>query len=365
MGGCGKSLIQITTKVDRNAYPMFGKTASHEFFVPVTVSDSLVLKWETDTYGSFSNSSVTVYDGFVFTSDLGGRIFVFNITNGKKAGMLKSKESIFSAPLLFNSLIVYAVVEEKTNISQLIFYDYEKGKEVHFVEIEGRILSEMIALDDGIIILCENGSLYRYDLKGKIVWQIETNIRTRCSPSLFDKKIIFGNDDGELLSVNLENGDIITRIKIKGIFSGSASITENLAYFSNYNGFLYCININSLEVLWKFDTGARILMTPAFDDTNVIIGNLSGSLFSLNKSNGKLNWQNNYGGLFNASPLLTNNRIIIPDLFKAFYIIDKNSGELKKSFPLDGRAKLTPVLYDSTLFIGYDRGILRAYEFVY
>jgi outer membrane protein assembly factor BamB len=106
-------------------------------------------------------------------------------------------------------------------------------------------------------------------------------------------------------------------------------------------------------------------MTPAFDDTNVIIGNLSGSLFSLNKSNGKLNWQNNYGGLFNASPLLTNNRIIIPDLFKAFYIIDKNSGELKKSFPLDGRAKLTPVLYDSTLFIGYDRGILRAYEFIY
>ena len=106
-------------------------------------------------------------------------------------------------------------------------------------------------------------------------------------------------------------------------------------------------------------------MTPAFDDDNVFIGNLRGTLISLNKKNGEPIWQKNYGEVFNASPLLTNNRIFISDLFRAYYIIDKNSGSLLKTISLEGRAKLTPVIYDSTLFIGYDRGILRAYEFVY
>ena len=114
---CGKSLIEISAKIDDDPYPMFGKVPSREFFVPVTVSDSLIMKWESDAYGSFTNSSVTIYDDYVFTSDLGGRIFVFNIKDGKRSGMLKSQESIFSAPLVFKSLVVYAVVEEKAGRS--------------------------------------------------------------------------------------------------------------------------------------------------------------------------------------------------------------------------------------------------------
>ena len=106
-------------------------------------------------------------------------------------------------------------------------------------------------------------------------------------------------------------------------------------------------------------------MTPASDNENIYVGNLEGSLFSLSKESGKLNWMRNYNGLFNATPLITNYRIIIPDLDKAFYIIDKNNGIIKNKYSLDARAKLTPVFADSTLFIGYDRGILRAYEFIY
>ena len=47
--GCGKSLIKIVSKPDQDPYPMFGKTPSKNFFVPITVSDSLKLKWEADT----------------------------------------------------------------------------------------------------------------------------------------------------------------------------------------------------------------------------------------------------------------------------------------------------------------------------
>ena len=106
-------------------------------------------------------------------------------------------------------------------------------------------------------------------------------------------------------------------------------------------------------------------MTPAADNENIYVGNLEGMFFSINKKSGAPNWKRNYNGLFNATPLITNNRIILSDLDRSFYILDKLTGDIKNKYSLDGRVKLTPVFADSTLFIGYDRGILNAYEFIY
>jgi outer membrane protein assembly factor BamB len=363
--GCGKSFIKITARLDSDPYPMFGKTSARNFYVPVTVSDSLVLIWENEVHGSFTNSSVTVYDEYVFTSDLGGRIYVFDINDGSKVGMLKSKDAIYSAPLIFRSLVVYAVAEEKYNLSELIIYSFKTGKEVFYEEIYSRVLSEMIALEDGIIFLTESGRLNRYDLSGKSIWQTETDVTTRCSPSLNNGIIIFGNDDGEVITVDLEDGEIINRNSVGGIFTGAPTIDDNIAYISNNNGIIYALDLNNIEIIWQHDTGARLLMSPAVDDKNVIIVNLSGSLFSLDKLNGKPNWKQKYKGVFNATPLLTNYRIIIPDLFRSLYIIDKSTGIPNKIYLLEGRARLSPVYFDDVLFIGFDKGILRAYEFIY
>ena len=363
--GCGKSLIKLVAKKDNDSYSMFGKIPSRTFLAPVTVSDSVKLKWEADAYGSFTNSSVVVYDKYVFTSDLGGRIFVFNIDDGKKVGMLKSGESILGTPLIYKSLLIYAAAEDNKNITDLVYYDYENGKELYNEEIDDRVLSEMLALDDGIIFLTESGRINRYNLNGKSVWQTETKERARTSPSLIDDIIVFGNDAGEVLTVDVNDGKIINRFKFDGMFDSSPCLDENSAYLSNNNGKIYSIDYQTGKINWEYDTGSRIVMTPAVDDANVFVGNLYGSIFSIDKKNGTLNWKQNYDGLFNATPLITNNRLIVPDLKRMFYILDKNTGLIKNKYLLDGRAKFTPVLTDSTLFIGYDRGILRAYEFVY
>lgn len=363
--GCAKSLIKIISNTDDDPYPMFGKTTSKNFYIPITISDSLKLKWESDVYGSFSNSSVVVYDKYVFTSDLGGRIFVFNIKDGKRVGLLKVGETIPGSPLVYKSLVVYAAAEDKNNISELVYYDYANGKQLSYQEIHSRILSEMLALDDGIIFLTVSGRINRYDLRGNSVWQTETNTRTRSTPSLINNTIVFGNDAGEVITINAKNGKINNRFHIGGIFNGSPNLVDNSAILSNNNGKVYSIDYETGKINWEFDTAARVVMTPASDNENVYVGNLEGSLYSLNKKSGRLIWKKNYNGLFNATPLITNHRIIIPDLAKAFYIIDKNNGTIKNKYSLDARVKLTPVLADSTLFIGYDRGILRAYEFVF
>ena len=365
IGGCGKSHIKVQTKLDRDPYPMFGKSSSRNFYVPVTVSDSLELRWESDTDAGFRNTSVSIYDQYVFASNLGGRIYVFHIEDGEIVGRLKNSGSIYTTPLVYRSLVVFGVAEDKYNLTELVYYDYQSGEEVHYEELYSRIMSEMIALDDGIVFLTESGRINHYNLRGRSIWQTETNVTTRSSPSLADGIIIFGNNNGEVINVDVEGGEIIKRVKFDGMFTATPTIDGEIAYLSNNNGKVYAIDLYELEKIWEFDTGAKILMSPAVDDSNVIVGNLSGGLFSLNKNTGKVNWYQKYKGLFNATPLLTENRIIIGDLFRSFYIIDKATGIPNNIYLLDGRTKLTPVYYDNTLFIGFDRGVLRAYDFVF
>lgn len=106
-------------------------------------------------------------------------------------------------------------------------------------------------------------------------------------------------------------------------------------------------------------------MNPAIDDQNLFIGNLNGDLYAIDKIFGKLIWKSQLDGSLNSTPLVTNNRIIISNLFKKFTIVDKENGNVTKNYELDARCRLSPVIIDDKLIIGYDDGVLRAYEFVY
>ncbi len=98
------------------------------------------------------------------------------------------------------------------------------------------------------------------------------------------------------------------------------------------------------------------------DKKNVYAGNLNGDFFSLNKNTGELNWQIQTKGIINTTPLITNDFIVQPNVDKKVLFINPSNGTIENAIEFDRRTKLTPVLYDSLLFLGSDRGILHAYK---
>lgn len=362
--GCAKSIIKIAAKKDDDPFRMFGKVPSREFYVPVNVSDSLNLVWENSVNGSFTNSSVSVYDDLVFVNDLSGRVYCFRFDDGKQLGKLKYKGAIYSTPVPFNNLIIFPVALEKENLTELVYYNYSAGEELEIIELPGRVLTEMIAVEDGVIFNTEIGTVFKFDLHGNKIWETETKVPTRSSPSMKNNLFIFGNDNGEIISLDILDGDSVYVSNIGGSFFSGSTIAENVIYIGNNNGKLYALNFDDGKVIWEFNSDARILMTPSVDDESVVFGNLAGYLFSLNRTDGTLNWKTKFRGILNATPLLTENRIVIPDTFFSFHLVDKNDGSIIKDFYLDGRAKYSPVYFKGILFIGYDNGNLNAYEFV-
>ena len=104
-------------------------------------------------------------------------------------------------------------------------------------------------------------------------------------------------------------------------------------------------------------------MTPSVTSSEIYFGNLKGDLFCINKKDGKKIWQTSTGGVLNATPYAADNYLVVPDLNDKFYLVNRNNGHIKRTYPVDGRTRLSPLIFRNTLFIGFDRGELQAYEF--
>ena len=360
---CSITIIKVKTKIDPEAFSMFGSTPQRNFFVPESVSDSLKLKWETSTSGGFANTSVTINDSLVFIGDLSGKVYAFNFYNGKEIGYLKDKGAVYTAPIISKFLIIYAVAIPDDNESILYFYDFSEGTVFRDIKVPGRIINEIVSTNDGYAAATEDGQILKYNSYGLPGWKIKIDSHIHVSPAFENGMIILGDDDGEIICVDNKEGKIIYKNKIGGHFLGGVSIKNGTAFLGNDNGTIYAVELKTGKISWQFNTGARVAMTPAFDDENVYAGNLNGDFFALGLKSGKVKWKFHSEGLFNVTPLITNNFLFIPDLNGELHIISKVDGKTEKTLQLDGRAKLTPVLYKNILFIGFDRGVLQAYEF--
>ena len=364
IAGCARSVIKYTTSFDTDPYQMFGKMPSREFYLPQEISDSLKLKWESDMYGSFLNSSVSIYDGLVFINDLAGRIFCYRFEDGKRIGKLKySSGSVFSTPIPLRNKVIFPVAEEDENLTDLIVYDYQNGKELKYIELPGRVLTQTILYGDDILFNTQIGSAYRFSTSGIKIWETHTRKDSRSSPAMTNELFIFGNDDGEIIALNSNTGDSVYVKKIGGSFFSGLTILNGLIYVGNINGNIYALKVDDGTIKWKFETGSRIIMTPATDGKNVYVGNLAGEFFSLDKTTGTKNWSKNFTGVLNVTPLVTKNLILLPDVQFSLHLVNRFTGEVVKSINLEGRAKLSPVIHNNILFIGFDDGIIRAYEF--
>ncbi len=81
-------------------------------------------------------------------------------------------------------------------MTELVYYDYSAGEELEIIELPGRVLTEMIAVEDGVIFNTEIGVVFKFDLHGNKIWETDTKVPTRSSPSMKNNIFSFGNDKG-------------------------------------------------------------------------------------------------------------------------------------------------------------------------
>lgn len=361
LSSCTTPLVLKNMSAEEDGYFMFGKIPERNFYESITI-DEVIPAWEGETSGSQSYTSPIFYNKTLFLSDLSGRIYGFDRLTGAKIGYEKYGGAVSVTPIL-NKLRLFFVVNEKLeNYSLLIMYDFISGKILSEVKIDGNVTNELLKLNDGIVVLTNRGELIKFNFVGVREWSYKTKTTSLSSPAANNALILFGNQKGELISVDVKTGKLISNMKLKNPISGGITIDKSSAYLGDEKGLLYSVNFENQSINWVYDSGAKIISTPVFDNDKIYFGNLNGDLTAITKNNGKKFWSFNFGGVFNATPLLTKNILVQPDLNKKVLFVNVSNGKIVKTLTFDRRAKLSPVYYDGMLYLGSDRGIINAYK---
>ena len=363
INACTQPIALKRVRIDFDGVTSFGNSLERNFYIPKNIGDSLKLKWKVDAHGSFPKTQVSVYNEYVFAPDQSGRLYAFNRETGLIEGYEVFKgETPAGLVIETNKAIFIHNNEEKTYFS-LIYFNFVFSKVHDRIDISGKAVNELIKLDDGIIILTEQGTAYKYDFIGNQVWKYESEEYTLSSPASNGEIIIWGTAKGNLICIN-KDGKLIYKQKLGNRFEAGVTLNNNEGFITDSNGDVFSFNIKDGSKIWKYKTGKGFRNVPVHNGSNIFVSNLGGGIYCLDYKTGKEIWKNESTAIYSSTPLLFNDYLVQPDMQGLLYFVNTKNGAIDKVIEYPQRIKTAPTFFDNTLYIGIDWGVLYAYEAV-
>jgi len=360
--GCTSSFIKLDFSPKDDYVRQFGLTESRNFYLNAEIGDSLILKWSNSTKGGYRNGSIVAADKYIFVSDLAGRIYCFNIETGKVKGFLDYKGIILGTSVIMGNMLVFASMPRNRDYTDLVFYDLPIAKEMYATEIEGKVLTELLLTERGIVVINNEGWIFKYGYRGEKLFENKTGHITVSNLLSKGDEIILLSDGGEVVFIDAKSGKTTDSYSVSETSLNNGMISGEILYFTDYEGMLYGFDIKQRKIMLSRDMKDKFRMTPVADDKNIYIGGLSGKLYAINKESFEESWKVDFEGVLNATPLVMKDKVLVPDLNRAVYFLDKRTGDIERKIEFDERVKLTPLYYKGMLFVGTDDGMVYAYE---
>jgi eukaryotic-like serine/threonine-protein kinase len=184
----------------------------------------------------------------------------------------------------------------------------------------------------------ENWSQFRgnYSLTGvsqstlsnnlKLLWTYEAGDSIESSAAIVGRTVFVGSQKGELVSLNLDNGQVYWKFHTGGpIGESSPAYGGGVVYIGNLEGWLNAVNASDGKKLWAFKTGSEIKSSPVVVGDRVLIGSYDQHLYCLSARNGSVLWKVRTDGPVHATPSISGGTAFITgcdEVFRAIRISD-------------------------------------------
>ncbi len=150
-----------------------------------------------------------------------------------------------------------------------------------------------------IYTLLNNGLLYLNDFKGKEIFVTELIGRIENNPVLYKDLLLSATVEGDLYSINSNNGEILQVVGIGEQITSDLSAIEIVngntkiigVVFGTSLGNIFCYNAFTFELLWKKNISKySIISKPDIAKDKIVFINSNSSLYCVNSKTGSLNW---------------------------------------------------------------------------
>lgn len=312
----------------------------------------------------------------IYAASHDGNVTALNPETGKASWKTKLDVEISAGPAVGGGVVVVV-----TQDGYVVVLHAASGEEQWRTYIGGEALAQPLINDDMIVVQTIDNrlrGLSKFD--GKLRWELgqtvpALTIRGASSPLLVGSLVVAGFDNGRLLAVDAESGDIewdsmlslptgrsdLARLSD---IDGALAVVGQDVYAAGYQGRLAGLAAESGQVLWSRELSTHLGL--AADWTSIYTARDGGEIVSLVRSNGTDNWRND--SLLRRDPTL-------PVPFHTTVVVGDFEGYLHFFSNIDGAPvarvrygknaiSSTPVVVASRLYVQSDNGSVAAFEVV-
>jgi len=294
---------------------------------PITDPMELPLSWEYQfSFSGWSgiDEAPVIAGDMVYAVGADNHIYAFNKTTGT---LIWEKSTSGGGFLLGNMAVGNGKVFVPTNNGKVFAFDAETGAPQWNKTVSSKQLDTPIVYSDGKIYFGEAMGGHKYycldEASGDEVWNRTATTQVSSQGSYYwagaaviGDSLVYGDDDGHLVSVNKDTGDDIAEINVSEEFGvtckeirSSVLYVEELKriYFTSKGGYCYALGFNATD--GTFDTSEKYIAnigystsTPAYYNGRIYVG--ASGIYCLEADLSKKIWHYAAGNV-QSSPVIS------------------------------------------------------------
>lgn len=206
-------------------------------------------------------------------------------------------------------------------------------------------------------------------------WQFDSKNTTSFSPTSNKGHLYLPLTSGEIVSLNVSNGELRWRTEIGGQFSASPISDERGVYLASRNdepsnmpqvlrstGAIRALSQSTGITLWMRTLHFPIQGALVSSETKLFGGAADGRIYAFNKASGEILWTFKYTSAFSSHPVLHGKRLYIGSEDGNLLALDESTGAVLWRYRTRGTLRGTIAVADNIIFFGSTDGYVYAYS---
>jgi len=192
---------------------------------------------------------------------------------------------------------------------------------------------------------------------------------------IIDNVIFFNNSNGDISSVNLNNGELLWQfptqnsLVYESAFSLETSeiVTDGKSlYFSNNKNQFYSIDLSTGSLNWKTKVNSNL--KPTIIENIIFTVSIEGYLILIDRKNGNIiritdvfdNFKTKKRNLIKPTGFIVGlDSVYLSTDNGRLLVVDNSSGKIVSAIKIDGEKILRPAVMNDSLFVVKDNSIIK------
>ena len=312
----------------------------------------------------------------IYAAGYGGVVSAFDPETGRQIWRSKLDTELSAGPGVGEN---HVAVVARNGVT--IVLDASTGAEVWRADVDGESLARPLISGETVVVQTIDNRMQALSIyDGRQLWSLEQStpsltMRGSADPVIVSKTVVGGFDNGRLVAVDLDSGDVVWESLLsppKGRsdldrlsdIDGAIAVVGQDIYAAGYQGRLASIAAESGQVLWSREVSSYEGVSA--DWSSVYTVSDKGEIVALAKRDGIESWRN--GDLLRREPTLPvpfYTVVAVGDLEGYVHFFSNLNGNPVARVKLGGSAiSNAPMVVSNRLYVQNDSGLLAAYEVV-